>query len=87
MYRTRETSSLVTKGIPNRWRRTNWMTFIMIFVMTIIKTIIKTISMTLSMAFIPDRWRRSIWMTFSGAVFDLSSHPGYYRCWPYSLTT
>jgi len=42
MYRTLETTKLITKGIPNRWRR-------------------------------------EIWMTFSGAVFDLSSQPSYYR--------
>jgi len=42
MYRTLETTKLITKGIPNRWRR-------------------------------------DIWMTFSGAVFDLSSQPNYYR--------
>jgi hypothetical protein len=27
MYRTEETTQLVTKGIPNRFRREIWMTF------------------------------------------------------------
>ena len=89
MYRTRETSSLVTKGIPNRWgrviRRGVIMTFIMtIWMTTIMITIMMTIiiTKTIIVTVIPNRWRRTIWMTFSGAVFDLSSHPGYYRCQP-----